>query len=540
MIFSKNKRTAAPVTNETVKAAYETLQRYKAGKASLESRIIENESWWRMQQHSQGETRSSAWLFNSIINKHADAMDNMPTVTFLPREAGDTAAAKLLCDIMPVILEENSFEATYSDCWYDKLKSGSACYGVFWNQSLDSGLGNIDVRRVDLLNLFWEPGITDIQHSKNIFHVELYDNEQLRRKYPPLSDSLSSPVFDTSRYIYDDSVDTSDKSALVDWYYKKTENGREVLHFCKFCNGILLYSSENDEEYKKRGFYDHGKYPFVMDRMYPVQGSPCGFGVIDAMKETQLQIDELGSAIVKNARMGAQRRYFVRSDGALNEKEFADFSRPFVHYTGSGDPNSSIMPIKQELLSDIYVAILNNKIDELKETSGNRDFSQGSVSGGVTAAAAIAALQEAGSKTSRDIIASSYRAFEKICSLAVSLIGQFYTVPRCFRIIGEDGANEFVYCHQGDISPLSGRVPLFDIKIKAHKKSAFSTASINELALSLYKMGVFKPENYSQAEICLNLMDFEGKDSTVAAIRENAQRYERAASGAGENDKNNL
>lgn len=518
---TKKEEKRLPQNADTVKAAYETLQRYKAGKASVEGRIIENEQWWKLRHRKDSTTAPSAWLFNSIVNKHADAMDNLPTVSCLPREASDTASAKLLSDVLPVILDENKFEKTYSDCWYDKLKAGSACYGVFWNPNLSAGLGNVDIRRIDLLNLFWEPGITDIQHSKNIFHVELWDNSSLREKYPVLSDCLSSPVFDTSKYIYDDSVDTNDKSCVIDWYYKKSEGMREVVHFCKFCNGILLYSSENDEAYRNRGFYDHGRYPFVMDVLYPVQGSPCGFGVIDAMKGIQNDIDNLDTSITKNAKMASERRYFVRADGALNEKEFADFTRPFVHYHGSGDPNSSIMPITTPVLSDVYVAILQSKVEELKETSGNYDFSQGLASGGVTAASAIAALQEAGNKTARDSISASYRAYEEVCYLVICLIGQFYTIPRCFRITGADRATAFLYCSGADISRDLAMLPSYDLKIHAHKRSAFSRASANELALELYRLGVFNPEYAPQAEIMLSLMEFEGKDKALATIREN-------------------
>ncbi|MGM9635273.1 MAG: hypothetical protein ACI3YE_03880 [Candidatus Avispirillum sp.] len=523
---SMKRRKSLAVNEDSVREAYEILQKYKAGKASLEARIIENEEWWRMRHYgkSDGDCVPSAWLFNSVINKHADAMDSLPDVTCLAREESDRDAARLLTEVVPVILEQNRFDATYSDCWYDKLKSGTACYGVFWNCALDGGAGNVDVRRVDILNLFWEPGVSDLQHSKNIFHVELCDNSVLADKYPDLADSLSSPGFDTSKYIYDDAVDTSDKSCVVDWYYKKQNGGRTVLHFAKFCNGVLLYASENDEDCKERGFYDHGMYPFFIDRMYPVQGSPCGFGVIDAMKGTQAQIDALGDSVVRNARMAATRRFFVRSDGSLNEEEFADWRRPFVHYMGSGDPSSSIMPIELPHLSDTYVAILNNKIDELKETSGNRDFSQGTVSGGVTAAAAIEALQEAGSKTSRDILSSSYRTFEDICATVIKLVRQFYTVPRCFRITGEAGGEEFIYCGTEDLSTQYGGEPVFDIKVRAHKKSAFSRASMNELACELYKMGIFAPENSESAQLCLEMMEFEGRDEILRRIKDNEAR----------------
>lgn len=529
MSKTKKGHTKDPVTNDTVRAAYATLEKYKAGKASLEQRIIDNEQWWKMRHYDEKNKDSIAtgWLFNTIINKHADAMDNIPEATCLPREKSDRPAARLLTEVLPLILEQNHFEDTYSECWYDKLKYGAACYGVFWNPTLDSGMGNTDVRRVDLLNLFWEPGITNIQESKNVFHVALWDWETLLETYPVLEDCLSAPTFDVTQYIYDDAVDTSDKSAVIDWYYKTIKNGKQVVHFCKFCNGVLLYASENDPLYKDSGFYNHGKYPFVIDKMYPIQGSPCGFSVIDAMRGAQKEIDILSSAIVRNARMASERRFFVRSDGSINEKEFAQWDQPFVHYSGSGDPSSSIMPITVPTLSEVYVAILNNKIDEIKETTGNRDFSQGSTAGGVTAASAIAALQEAGNKGSRDMLSGAYRAYEEICSILIELIRQFYTWPRCFRIIAPNGQENFVQCSSESFKQttnddiISGAEPIFDIKVRAHKRTAFSRMAMNELACELYKMGIFEPERSREAQLCLEMMEFEGKDEILRRVQEN-------------------
>ncbi len=503
------------ITNETVAAAYEILQKYKAGKADLETQIIENEQWWKLRHTDSTDTKASGWLFNCIINKHADAMDNLPTCAVLPREEADRGSAAVLDKVLPALLERCKFESVYSDCWYDKLKSGTACYGVFWNPSLDSGLGNVDIHRIDLLNLFWEPGISSLQMSENIFHVELYNNDYLRVKYPQLEEYLTSPVFETSRYIYNDSVDTSEKTSVIDWYYKKKVGSKTVLHYAKFALGQLLYASENDPKYAERGYYDHGKYPFILDTFYPIKGSPCGFGIIDAMKSTQSSIDALDTSIVKNARMASERRFFIRGDGAINEREFADWKNPFVHYNGSGDPSSSIMPIEMPYLSSTYTTILANKIDELKETSGNRDFSQGITSGGVTAASAIAALQEAGSKTTRDMLSASYRAFEEICTVMIEIIRQFYTVPRCFRISGKENELEFSLFSSDVIE-----APVYDIKVCAHKKSPFSRAGLNELAIQLYNMGMFSPERKREAELCISMMDFEGKDSILHRICE--------------------
>lgn len=67
---------------------------------------------------------------------------------------------------------------------------------------------------------------------------------------------------------------------------------------------------------------------------------------------------------------------------------------------------------------------------------------------------------------------------------------------------------------------LGGKAPIFDIKVRAHKKSAFSRASQNELAKELYQLGLFNPQYAAQAEICMNMMEFEGKDEVIRKIKE--------------------
>lgn len=519
--------------------ALEILQKYKAGKAGLESRIIQNEEWWKMRYTSDGKEenfrRGSAWLFNSIVNKHADAMDNFPEPCILPREQSDVTAAKELSSIIPVILDQNRFDEVYSRVWYDKLKYGTGCYGVFWNPELCGGLGDVEIVPIDLLNLFWESGISDIQKSRNIFHVELWDNDILAEKYPFLREKLSNPTFECSKYLYDDTVDTSGKSAVIDWYYKKNSGGRSVLHYCKFCAGYVLFASENEEGFEG-GFYSHGKYPFFLDSLYPVQGTPCGFGFVDVMKGAQAQIDVLNEAIMKSARMASTVRYFIRNDGSVNEEEFADWSAPLVHVQGSKLGDDSLKQIVVSPLNALYVSIMNNKIEELKETSGNRDFSQGGTTGGITAASAIAALQEAGNKLSRDMINRSYSVYSSIVSLVVELIREFYDTPRFFRILAENGTFEYIsYVNSGIARKdqgeafgvsLGSRLPVFDIKVKAQKQSPFAKVSQNELAKEFFGMGFFSPQLASQALMCMSMMEFEGKDLLM-------QKVAAMASGSG-------
>lgn len=530
---------------DEVRTAAAVLEKYRAAKQNLEARIKDNEQWYRLRHWEQlrapdrRERKESAWLFNSLLNKHADFMDAIPECTVLPREESDTRGAERLTSVLPVILERNDWESVYSDASFNKLKTGTAVFSVLWNPNAAGGLGDVDIKQTDILNIFWEPGIKDIQKSRNIFCTELADNDILIEKYPFLEGKLGTPVPSASCYTYDNNVDTSDKSTVVDWYYKKTVNGKTVLHYCKFVNSSVLYASENDPDLRERGWYDHSLYPFVFDPLFREEGTPVGFGYIDIMKGAQEEIDILGNEIIRNARLSARRRYFTRSEGAVNEDEFADVDKDFVHVNGSSLGEDSIREISSTPLSAIYVTILNNKIQELKETTGTRDFVTGSTTGGVTSGVAITALQEAGSKLSRDMISATYRAFAKICEISIELIRQFYTVPRSMRILGEGGEWEFCSYDNSDIMPtlpeiefgidFGSRSPVFDVSVKAHKQNAFSRSAQNTDALNFYKLGFFNPEKSVESLACLQLLDIDNKEKIMHIIEENGKK---ALSGA--------
>ena len=527
-----------------VQKANQTLQRYKEGKANLENKIVENEQWYKMRHweclrdKKDDVQPSSAWLFNCIANKHADAMDNFPSPNILPREEGDKAEAEMLTSIIPIILDQCEFEQVYSDVWNYKLKTGTGVYGVFWDKTKLNGLGDISIKKVDIINLFWESGIQDIQMSRNLFHVELKDNDLLLSAFPQLQGKLSNATMDIAKYVYDDKVDTNNKSVVVDWYYKKQNSrGKTVLHYCKYVNDEVLFATENDPNFAESGWYNHGLYPFIYDTLYPVEGTPCGFGYIDIGKDAQTYIDRGNQAVMKNMLVNAKPRYFIRTDGSVNEAEYADTTNDFIHVDGNLGQDS-IYPVQPNTLNNIYVEVLNNKIDELKETTGNRDISTGGTTSGVTAASAIAAMQEAGSKLSRDNNKASYRAFRKLCLMVIELIRQFYDLPRCFRIMGENGAARFVqYSNRGILPQQQGgmemgvdmgyRLPLFDIEVTAQKQSPYSKMSQNELALQFFGAGFFNPQMADQALACIDMMDFDRKHFVMQKIAQNGTMYQQ-------------
>ena len=564
----KTKETAAPeamnttkvqpIDEEQLKKFTQVLEKYKAGKSQTESRILASENWWKLRNTIEeqkatnigadgGFTAISGWLHNVIVSKHADAMEAYPEPNILPREETDKSEAKILSAIVPCILEQNQFETTYSDSMWQKLKTGTGVYKVVWDTDKLNGLGDISVERVNLLNIYWEPGVTDIQRSRYFFHTELCDKDVLEQQYPQLVGKLKGKSFMSTKFLYDDQVDTENKHTVIEVYYHKFIEGKSTLQYCKYVGDQVLYATENDmqpvideiTQQKKppmamTGLYDHGKYPYVFDALYPIEGSPCGYGYIDICRNPQTVIDILNTSFVKNAMVGAVPRYFARGDG-VNEEEFLDLSKPIVH-SSSIDENT-LRRIEHDTLDANYIAVLDRTIQELRETSGNTETSTGNISSGVTAASAIAALQEASGKGSKDSTQTSYRAYTQIVNLCIELIRQFYNLPRQFRIVGEYGMHQFIsYTNAGIVEQHQGndfgqdmgyRLPVFDIKVSAQKKNVYTKVSQNELALQFFQHGFFNPQMTDQTLMCLEMMDFDGKDGIMQKVAQMGTMYQK-------------
>ena len=458
-------QTAQPVGHEQLMEFTRTLNRYKGGTSKTRERIIASESWWKLRNTEearketamaaqQGFHSRSAWLHNVITSKHADAMEAYPEPNILPREEGDKAEAQMLSSIIPCVLEQNDFESVYNDAMWQKCKTGTGCYKIVWDKNKLGGMGDISVFRVNLLNLYWEPGVEDIQKSRYFFQTELVDKDVLAERYPQLEGKLKGQDIVSSKFLYDDTVSTDNKATVIEVYYHKANSsGKRVLHYCKYVGDQVIYATENQvggeyDEYGQQikapmaetGLYDHGLYPYVFDPLYPIEGSPCGYGYVDICRNPQTEIDLMKTSFVKNAMVGSTPRYFSRQDGNVNEAEFLDLTKPIVHVSGNVD-EASLRQINFSQLPGVYVNMLDRTIQELRETTGNTETSTGTASG-VTAASAIAALQEASGKGSRDATLSSYRAYTKIVRLCIELIRQFYGLSLTFRILGAMGAEQ--------------------------------------------------------------------------------------------------
>lgn len=517
------------------------LYKYRDGKQFLDEKIKNDYEWWKQRhwhllkgkQVAEGSKTvdmvnkepepTTAHLFSCIQNKHADAMDNIPELIFLPVSKDDEQTCSILNKIIPIVNERSKFTRAYSGCWYDKLIAGAGIYFVGWNQNLYYGLGDVEIKKVDPLKLFWKPGINNIQESPLTFYVEELPLSEVRELYPYLEVTTGNHLALQEHPKQEQDIE-QDIVQLVHCYYKV--NNR--IHYCYFSCGQVIYASENDDRFKNTGYYLHGKHPFVIDSCYSIYDSPFGFSLLDVEKPTQELIDKYTQFTVKNVKDNAAGKKFYDRNSGVNLNDLQDPGKEYVAVNSIND--GVIRHVEVKDITANMSGLINNKVAEMNETSGNRDFTQGGTVAGVTSASAIAALQESGSKGSRDLIKNTYEAMKEIGEMEIEIMRQRYQNTRFFRITGTEEEYDFVEFNNQDLLPREieqedGQsilhIPIFDVKIKAQKQSPFSTMANNEQYLNFFKAGMFNPQIADQSLLCVELLEFEGKENLIRKLKEN-------------------
>ena len=543
-----------------VKKYIDAFTEYRTAREAYDMKIIENENWFRQQywqyliDKTEGNEPTSGTLLNAILNKHADLMDNQPTPVFLAREKNDEEEAERLTKVVPVIMQNANWDDVYDKYCMYKIKQGIGCLSVTWDDTLENGLGDIVINYLDILRIYWEPNCTNLQDSRYVFVTSLIDTDILKEQYPDkLTESAETyggqDAVQIKTYEGQDQTILANKTLVIDCYERTTaEDGRQIVHLTKIANDVVLESSITNADTAQTGIYAHGRYPFIIDQYISLEGTLEGMGLIDMNKNNQGYVDKLDTLSLNNSIVASKQRWLTKEDGGINPDDIIDLSKDVIVSSTTVD-DSAIRPFQANPLPDIVTKIRQDKIQEMKELSGNRDFNQGGTTGGVTAFGAIAALQEAGNKTTRDLVKSNYRTFKKLVTLVVELIREFYSEDRQFRIIGDDGKPQYItFNNQNMINQITNmdeayltdemgnqipnpewepeyRKPVYDIEIIPQKENPFNTISHNQMMLDLFERGVFNPEAAIPATLLLENMIFDGKEKLLLKIKENGEMY---------------
>lgn len=278
----------------------------------------------------------------------------------------------------------------------------------------------------------------------------------------------------------------------------------------------------------------------MLEPMFRLRDTPVGFGFMDVVRAPQNQLDELKHDMLVNIKVNSQPRVYANTGVGVNNDDMTDLDKTVIEVNGQLQGN--IAPVESKELASGAWSLYDRLSNEIKETSATNDASNGASAAGVTSGSAIAALQEAGGKVSRDSNKLAQEAMTELAQLEIELMRQFYNLPRIFRITGENNQTTYEEFDNTDLrkQPLTytdtdgqtvnytdedgnilERLPIFDIDVKAQKASPFATAAQNEMMMNLFQMGAFNPQAADATLVMLDGMTFEGKEKLIEKIKQN-------------------
>ena len=499
-----------------VHEAYALFEEFRAATESYRAKCRDNEAFWRTNHWHDTPAREenepqpvTPSMFSTLESVLADLMDHYPDAVLLGEEPRDDKTAECLTQLLRFVLKRRNYRRVYRKKCRAALMKGASVQEVFWDATLLGGLGDVNVREWAIDHFFWDPKFEDVQAGRACFKTGYFPRSWFEQNYPkqaPFIRGERRGREEEKAYLTDD---TSEDVMLLEYWFKEydRESGRARVHLCKLAGGVLL---EDSRKTRPEGMYAHGLYPFIVEPLYPLSGQPVGLGLIDVLKNLQVYADRLDQIILKNALMSGKMKLLINRSADVDERSLLDADSEVVR--ASRIDEGAIRWMQCQPLGSYLLSYQQAKVSAIKEESGQNLFNRGEAGGGITAASAIVALQEAGSKRSRVLIDQLFDGYEQMVRMMIAVIQENYTEKRVFRIHGP-GEGRFAYGGKNDEID-------FDVSIQVQKQTPYSKLYQNELAMELLKAGVIRSTD------ALEMMSFEGRERILV------RALEREAAGA--------
>lgn len=465
-------------------------------------------------------------LKSTINNCVADQMDNTPEALMLPERPEVESIASEMTDVVRFILDMNGYETFHRRRVEDFFISGTSVTQIGWDEDMDNGEGNISVIRVPIENIVWDPEAEDIQDARALLKLTWHPLSWFADHYPDKAMYIADENNQHSQVGIPESASsltsaTEGRAMLMEYWYRRYNKKRYTINVAFLAGGALLDKFED--------VYAHGKYPFVFDAFTQIPGQPVGEGMVYELTPMMRYINRYAQYIDENLRYSCKNRMLVRKGAEIDLKQLADWSQNLVEGEQIGEESVRWFDTKP------LTGMVNNQMlqfqNDMKMDSGQNQFSRGEVSGGVTAATAISALQEAGGKITRMRTAILSAGMKKIVEQILWLVAQFYTEERERLIIGEDQERRTIHLSadhlMGKAKKKGGMLPPppYVVQIQIQRRNPLRVAAQNDLMIQAYTMAAQSGQNFPLSTL-FELLVVDGKDRVLPKIREMEQQTE--------------
>ena len=369
--------------------------------------------------------------FNNCV---ADQLDNMPEAALRPERPGLESVAEDMSDVVRFVFNQNGYEELHRKRVEDYFVS-TALTQIVWDEDMDNGKGNVAIDRWPIEQFLWDPQEPDIQNARALIKFTWHPMSWFAAHYPDKAQYIGSDDAEYDEHSLEGAVSKisgdEDRAMLMEYWYRRydAKKRRYTINVAFFAGGALLENNTN--------VYNHGMYPFVMEPFNYIEGQPVGDGLIDQLAPMMRYVNRYAHYMDENARMSAKNRLLVRKNAQLDMEALADFDQNIIE--GQNIDDESVRWFQSKPLNGMITQQMLQFQTDIKQDSGQSQWTRGETAGGVTAASAISALQEAGGKITREHTLMLNQGFKKIVEQVLWLVCQFYTNRQEQMITGKDG-----------------------------------------------------------------------------------------------------
>jgi len=462
--------------------------------------------------------------FNNCV---ADQMDNMPEALMLPETKELEAVAEDLTDVVRHVLARNQYEKLHRRRVEDCFTTGTSVTQVAWDSDMDAGRGNVAIIRWPIESFLWDPAAENIQDARALIKVSWHPMSWFEQHYPEQASLMSA---ESAEYrslgladVQPERPADENRAMLVEYWYRLYDAAlrRYTINVAYLAGGVLL---SHDQD-----VYRHGMYPFILDVYTPIEGLPVGDGMVQELAPMMRYVNRYASYIDMNLRMASKGRLLVDRNAGLDKAALLDWETDVVE--GDRIDPSALQWLQTQPFSGLALQQMMQMQSDIKQDSGQNQFARGETVGGVTAASAISALQEAGGKITRLRTHVFNQGFREIVTQAMWLISQFYDRRRVLFITGRQVDASPARLFGGEAFP----EPPYTVQVQVQRRNPLRQQAQNDLFLQAYRLSA-EAGQYFPLSALFDILHVDGKDRILPLLKEHETLPMELAQKTEEND----
>lgn len=423
----------------------------------------------------------------------------------------------------------NFFDIQIERMLWDAWIYGTGVLKTVWDNTLDQGLGNASMLRVDPFTFYPDPQASNMDEANYFIEARTMSLQEMDRRWPGSADRVTEGIAESldehPDRTYQSSRSRANPGAISpntspSWgppgaaRINATDDPGVTVFECWLREHDVV--EENDDlrvydtwrvvvvagnrvlmDEQAEDLWSHGQHPY--SRYVPHEcGEFWGYSIVEMLAPSQLSINRLLAALqlnvelvgnpvfVEGQRSGLQRQRITNKPGTrvtVNENSRADWIQP-----------PQVHPM--------MMGLIQWYIGEMERVSGLSAITRGSTPTGRNSQGVLDSVQEASFVRVRMALRNLEYCIRSAGNLLASLIVEYYDTPRFVGAMGPDGTTSFraLKAHHFYLPGPTGSVPMkYILSVNAGSNLSTSPQQRRADAAQLFAMGALDPQAVLEA-----------------------------------------